>query len=95
MPATKPAYTRLLLYTKDAFVRLLILLSVLFGPTKLVITAGEGVDLDHIAVKDPLTGNVNALNLPQRLILLGNHQVRARNWVPLPSRDYVSDLHPH
>lgn len=44
-----------------------------FAPTKFVITT-EGMD-ESIFVKDPKTGKVTDIKLPEKLVIISNHQV--------------------
>ncbi|CAK5280114.1 unnamed protein product [Mycena citricolor] len=73
-------------YTKSSFCCLLILMNQWFAPTKLIITferdgTGRFTDeeIERIVVKDD-SGNVVALDLPNRFILIANHQVYA-DWL--------------
>lgn len=46
-----------------------------FAPTKFVITT-EGMD-DSVLVKDKTTGKTIGLKLPEKLVIVSNHQVRS------------------
>ncbi|KAF8649789.1 hypothetical protein AX16_005555 [Volvariella volvacea WC 439] len=73
-------------YTKGAFGCLLILMCQWFAPTSLKITfEKEGMgkfsdkEIEQIVVRDA-AGNVTSLNLPDKFILIANHQVYADWW---------------
>jgi hypothetical protein len=50
-----------------------IAITVLFAPTSLVITTDGSPELDHLVDRDT-SGNVVRVNLPDRLVLMSNHQ---------------------
>ena len=77
-PATLALYNHLVNWTKDLFGQLLILISAIWAPTVLRITVDDGddeLDLKKIVRRDPDTDRIIALDLPQRMILMANHQV--------------------
>lgn len=59
--------------------RLVILITVLFAPTSITLTVsnpsddGEGLDLKDICTRDA-DGNIERVNLPDRLVIMANHQ---------------------
>ena len=73
-------------YTKDGYGRLckfvgrynaqstVILITVLFGPTTLVLTSDSPPDLANMVERDPQTGLMSRINLPDRLVIIANHQ---------------------
>uniref|UniRef100_A0A0W0FY34 Phospholipid/glycerol acyltransferase domain-containing protein n=2 Tax=Moniliophthora roreri TaxID=221103 RepID=A0A0W0FY34_MONRR len=79
-------YTEGIRYTKGAFGCLLILMCQLFAPTKLVVTfetKGKGAfkesEIADIVVKND-KGEVASLNLPEKFVLIANHQVYVDWW---------------
>jgi 1-acyl-sn-glycerol-3-phosphate acyltransferase len=46
---------------------------VFFAPTSLVITTDESLELERLVERDA-EGNVLRVNLPDRLVLMSNHQ---------------------
>ncbi|CDZ96751.1 Lysophosphatidic acid acyltransferase LPAAT and related acyltransferases [Phaffia rhodozyma] len=75
LPPTRPLYYKILRSTKSSWCSLILLISILFGPTSLVLTAGEGIDLDDIVVRrDKTDDRVIGLDLPKRAVVMGNHQ---------------------
>ncbi|RSH91971.1 hypothetical protein EHS25_009341 [Saitozyma podzolica] len=60
-------------WTKDGYGRLLILITVLFGPTSLVLTTDTPPDLADLVERDD-HGNMTRINLPDRLVIMSNHQ---------------------
>lgn len=73
-------------YSKAAFGTLLILASQWFAPTKLVVTFEQDAEgrftdeqIQEIVQRDP-AGKVVGLDLPQRAVLIANHQVYADWW---------------
>lgn len=50
-------------------------MTVLFGPSTFVITAGEGVDLDSLVRRD-MQGRPVGLAFSKTAVAMGNHQVR-------------------
>ncbi|TXT06073.1 hypothetical protein VHUM_03546 [Vanrija humicola] len=68
-------------WTKDGFGRLLIAITVLFAPTSLIITTDESID-DSTLVERDHKGRVTRINLPDRLVLMANHQAHV-DWIYL------------
>ncbi|KAL1409686.1 hypothetical protein Q8F55_003682 [Vanrija albida] len=68
-------------WTKDGFGRLLIVITVLFAPTSLIITTDESIDSQNLVERDS-KGRVKRINLPDRLILMANHQAHL-DWIYL------------
>ncbi|WOO79711.1 putative acyltransferase CST26 [Vanrija pseudolonga] len=68
-------------WTKDGFGRLLIVITVLFAPTSLVITTDESIDDTKLVERDS-KGHVTRINLPDRLVLMANHQAHV-DWIYL------------
>jgi hypothetical protein len=50
-----------------------ILITVLFGPTSLVLTTDTPPDLADLVERDD-HGNMTRINLPDRLVIMSNHQ---------------------
>ncbi|KAH9835707.1 acyltransferase-domain-containing protein [Rhodofomes roseus] len=73
-------------YSKGAFGALLVLMSQWFAPTKLVVTferEGQGrftKEQIELLVERNATGRVVGLRLPQRAVMIANHQVYADWW---------------
>lgn len=78
--ATRPYYERNVSYSKSVFSRLIVAISQLFGPTKLVVSCsdenGNALDPEQFAIRDE-DGRVVKFNLPDRSIWMSNHQVRS------------------
>ncbi|KAI0335978.1 hypothetical protein GY45DRAFT_1291537 [Cubamyces sp. BRFM 1775] len=73
-------------YSKGAFGALLVLACQWFAPTKLVLsfeTEGQGKftpeEIETLVQRDK-NGRVTALNLPQKAVLIANHQIYADWW---------------
>ncbi|OCF35476.1 acyltransferase [Kwoniella heveanensis BCC8398] len=60
-------------WTKDGYGRLLIAITVLFGPTSLVLTTDAPPSITGLVERDE-KGNMTKLHLPDRLVLMANHQ---------------------
>ncbi|WVQ98757.1 hypothetical protein IAU59_005888 [Kwoniella sp. CBS 9459] len=60
-------------WTKDGYGRLLIAITVLFGPTSLVLTTDAPPSITGLVERDE-GGNMVRLHLPDRLVLMANHQ---------------------
>ncbi|KAL6304272.1 acyltransferase-domain-containing protein [Sparassis latifolia] len=85
-PRGQKMYTEGIRYSKGSFGTLLVLMSQWFAPTKLVIsfeTEGLGKfayeELQEMVVRDN-GGRVVGLNLPQKAVLIANHQIYADWW---------------
>ncbi|KAH8835354.1 acyltransferase-domain-containing protein [Flagelloscypha sp. PMI_526] len=85
-PWAKSLSEEVIRYTKGAFGCLLILMCQWFAPTKLSITfEREGMgkftedEIKKIVERNTL-GEVERLNLPQKLVLVANHQIYADWW---------------
>lgn len=73
-------------WTKDGFARLrklhhhpksyrvVILITVLFAPTSLVITTNTPPSITNLVERNPATGEMIKINLPDRLVIMSNHQ---------------------
>lgn len=78
LPSTRPYYESLISYTKLTFGRTLILISQLFGPTKLILSweDQDGITLDpELFITRDKKGNVVKISHPQRSVWMSNHQV--------------------
>lgn len=75
---TRPYYEVFVQYTKLAFGRLIIAITQLFAPSKLVISCsdphGNYVDPETFVSRDK-KGNIEQINLPRKSIWMSNHQV--------------------
>ncbi|GAA96113.1 uncharacterized protein L969DRAFT_14311 [Mixia osmundae IAM 14324] len=90
--STQHIFWRSILHTKTMFAQLLIYISQTFGPTKIILTS-EGKDLDLSAiVKRDAKGKVIHLTLPERSIILANHQVYC-DWSYIWNLLYFAELH--
>ncbi|KAI0067914.1 acyltransferase-domain-containing protein [Artomyces pyxidatus] len=85
-PRANALYDAAIRNSKGAFGALLVLMCQWFAPTRLIITFerdGLGAftqdELDDLVVRDK-SGRVSALNLPQKAVLIANHQVYADWW---------------
>lgn len=59
----------------------MIVITVLFAPTSLVITTDESIDDTKLVERDS-KGQVTRINLPDRLVLMANHQAHV-DWIYL------------
>ncbi|KAG8987453.1 hypothetical protein FRB90_003331, partial [Tulasnella sp. 427] len=84
------AYEASVAWTKRAFGTLIVLMCQWFGPTKFVITT-EGMD-ESVFVKDPKTGKVTDIKLPEKLVIVSNHQVYL-DWWYLWCLTYFMNVH--
>ncbi|GAA6029625.1 hypothetical protein JCM8097_000969 [Rhodosporidiobolus ruineniae] len=66
-------------YSKEAFASTLILIVHVFGPSKIVLTADESVNLDEVVRRDE-TGKVTGFNLAKEAVWISNHQCYA-DWI--------------
>ncbi|ORY23045.1 acyltransferase-domain-containing protein [Naematelia encephala] len=66
-------YESVIGWTKDGYGRCLIMITVLFGPTSLVITTDAPPDLAGLVERDD-SGQMTRINLPDRLVVMANHQ---------------------
>ncbi|ODN98540.1 acyltransferase [Cryptococcus wingfieldii CBS 7118] len=69
----KRAFTRGIEWTKDGYGRLLIAITVLFGPTSFTFTSDVPPLLDDLVQNDS-QGRLQKINLPDRLVIMANHQ---------------------
>nr|ODN88031.1 acyltransferase [Cryptococcus depauperatus CBS 7841] len=60
-------------WTKDGYARLLVAITVLFAPTKLAITSNSHPDLKELVQYND-AGDIIKINLPDRLVVIANHQ---------------------
>nr|XP_031862784.1 uncharacterized protein CI109_001796 [Kwoniella shandongensis]KAA5529856.1 hypothetical protein CI109_001796 [Kwoniella shandongensis] len=60
-------------WTKDGYGRLIILITVLFGPTSFVFTTDSPPSIHNLVERDT-NGAMTKLNLPDRLVVMSNHQ---------------------
>ncbi|PWN90411.1 acyltransferase-domain-containing protein [Acaromyces ingoldii] len=94
LPITRPYYERAIAYTKLSFARLLVAISQLFGPTKLVVSCsdpqGNALDPERI-VKRRVDGTVSHVELPSKSVWISNHQVYT-DWLYLWCLAYYGDL---
>nr|XP_018263820.1 acyltransferase [Kwoniella dejecticola CBS 10117]OBR85978.1 acyltransferase [Kwoniella dejecticola CBS 10117] len=60
-------------WTKDGYGRLLIVITVLFGPTSLVLTTDTPPSITNLVERDA-DGQMTKINLPDRLVVMANHQ---------------------
>lgn len=76
---TRPYYERCICYSKSVFSRLIVAISQLFAPTKIVISCsdenGNYLDPEKL-VKRNQKGRVIEFSLPDRSVWIANHQVR-------------------
>ncbi|GAA5985407.1 hypothetical protein JCM11641_000147 [Rhodosporidiobolus odoratus] len=66
-------------YSKDVFASLLILIVHVFGPTTLVLTADDSVNLEELVRRDA-KGDVTGFNLAKQALWISNHQQYA-DWI--------------
>lgn len=75
---TRPHYERCISYSKAVFSRLIVTISQLFAPTKIVISCsdedGNYLDPEKL-VKRNQNGRIIDINLPDRSVWISNHQV--------------------
>lgn len=78
LPVTRPYFERVISFTKLTFGKILVAITQLFGPTKLVITYelpdGTKGDINDI-IRRNKKGDVTDIELPPRSIWMSNHQV--------------------
>ena len=83
LPATRPYFEWVIAFTKRGFGQLLLTISQLFGPTKIVLSftdeKGNRIDPEQFVKRDPKnkSGKIQYLDLPRRSVWISNHQV---NW---------------
>ena len=78
LATTLPLWDSLATWSKGLFGQLLVFISQIFAPTKLRITVDpddDELDLDKIVVRDE-NGTPVGIDLPQRMVIISNHQVR-------------------
>lgn len=51
-----------------------ILITVLFAPTSVILTTDTPPSITNLVERDPKTGLMTKINLPDRLVVMGNHQ---------------------
>ncbi|KAI0094604.1 acyltransferase-domain-containing protein [Irpex rosettiformis] len=85
-PATRKLYEEGIRYSKGAFGTLIVLVSQLFAPTTLAVTfqrEGSGSftdqEIERVVGRDS-SGRVVSLHLPERAVLIANHQMYADWW---------------
>lgn len=79
-PATLHLYDALATWTKELFGRLLIFISMVWAPAVLRVYTDDDddeLDLNKIVYRDE-KGVAIGLDLPERMVLMANHQVRHR-----------------
>jgi len=77
-PVTLSLYNRLAIAAKDLFGLLLVFITMFWAPTSFRITVDENddeLDLRKIVQRND-NGRVIGLDLPDRMVLIANHQVR-------------------
>ncbi|KAN0064778.1 hypothetical protein ACQY0O_001835 [Thecaphora frezii] len=93
-PATRPYFDSIIRYTKVAFGRSLLAISQFFGPTRLVLSFGDGqsgyLDPETFVTRNPINGKVERVDLPRRSVWMSNHQVYT-DWLYLWCLAYYSD----
>lgn len=71
----KRAFMGTVNWTKDGFGRLLLLITILFGPTSLHISSSAPPSLTNPPLLERDTkGRITKVNLPDRLVIMANHQ---------------------
>ncbi|CEH12879.1 Lysophosphatidic acid acyltransferase LPAAT and related acyltransferases [Ceraceosorus bombacis] len=94
LPITRPLYESAIAYTKLGFGRLIVAISQLFGPTRLVITYqredGSVGDANEI-LRRSKKGAFQGLQLPSKSVWMSNHQVYT-DWLYLWNVAYFADL---
>ncbi|KAF8313848.1 acyltransferase-domain-containing protein, partial [Clavulina sp. PMI_390] len=91
VPAFGSVYTKGIQYTKGCFGTLLILVTQWFAPTKFTITY-EGTDNPGEVFELDEAGNVVGLKLPEKTVIMSNHQVYT-DWWYLWSLLYFANAH--
>lgn len=66
VPATRPAYQRVLDFTKGTFGQLTVFISQRFAPTKFIVSAGEGMSVGEEWVERDGRGRVRGVRLPDQ-----------------------------
>jgi len=51
-----------------------IMITVLFAPTSITLTTDSPPSITHLVERDAKTGEMTKINLPDRLVVIGNHQ---------------------
>ncbi|EPQ30390.1 uncharacterized protein PFL1_01916 [Pseudozyma flocculosa PF-1] len=94
-PNTQPYFVAIIRYTKLAFGRALLVISQFFGPTRLVLSFGDGkggyLDPEQFVQRDKQSGKVQHVDLPRKSVWMSNHQVYT-DWLYLWCLAYYSDL---
>ncbi|KAK0520545.1 hypothetical protein OC834_006996 [Tilletia horrida] len=99
-PKTRPLYEEGIAYTKLAFGRNLCLISQLFAPSRIVVSfadeSGRYLDPELFVVRAPGAynsgaGRITKLNLPERSVLISNHQIYL-DWLYLWLIAYYAEL---
>lgn len=62
IPPFRPVFKRAICHTKEVFAVVLVVLNQFFGPSTIVLTAGQGVSLDEMCIYDA-QGRVSRLHL--------------------------------
>ncbi|KIR59988.1 acyltransferase [Cryptococcus bacillisporus CA1873] len=70
----KRLFSRAIGWTKDGYGRLLIAITVLFGQTQFAITTDTPPPHGQSLVERDVNGQVVKINLPDRLVIMANHQ---------------------
>ncbi|KAF8591904.1 acyltransferase-domain-containing protein [Ramaria rubella] len=79
-------------WTKGCFARLLVFVCQWFSPTRMLVTfEGNNLREEDVVVRDT-DGRVTKLNLPEKLVLIANHQIYA-DWLYLWCLTYRAGLH--
>ncbi|KAF8528136.1 acyltransferase-domain-containing protein [Hysterangium stoloniferum] len=74
--------------TKQCFVQLLVLMTQWFAPTRVLLTfEGDNIKEEDVLVRD-VNGRVVKLNLPEKMVLIANHQIYA-DWIYLWFLTYI------
>ncbi|OAV92811.1 hypothetical protein PTTG_07092 [Puccinia triticina 1-1 BBBD Race 1] len=76
---------------RKTFAIILILVTQIFAPTRLVLTADDSFDLAHAVHRDT-HGTIVGLDLPSHSIIMANHQIYA-DWLYIWSLAYLADIH--
>ncbi|EGG08946.1 uncharacterized protein MELLADRAFT_77256 [Melampsora larici-populina 98AG31] len=78
-------------FAKQVFGIVLVVATQIFGPTKLVITVDDGIDLRQMVKRDK-SGRVISLDLPKRSVTMANHQIYA-DWLYIWCLAYLAEIH--
>ncbi|KAK4056554.1 hypothetical protein OIO90_002402 [Microbotryomycetes sp. JL221] len=83
-------FRRLITFTKDCFGIILVVIVSKFGPSQLVLTAGQGIDLDKVCRVDD-NGDVVGFNFDRQAVWIANHQQYA-DWIYAWILFFMADL---